>query len=389
MYGAIGGVGGTALTIGVDSYYWSSWTWPEAHGVWFNVYRNESAKWGTSPWHYYLKHLPLLLLAAAPLGLMSGAVRAARRRVDWTVGVLPAAVMVAALSALGHKEWRFVAYVVPWLNVPAAVMAAHLCVCPSAALPLDLFGTDSCASVPTAGNLVHSRPPSSFACCCARSSSGRSLPTRSPPPASCGSQAATIPGARLCAERCARSCCGSTASQVRPLNFSPPSTTGWPADALAARPPSVHLCSPSLPLQTGSTLFLASSPIDGPRAVFNKTELAVPLTPELARRQSQWTHVILPSGTDDEVAAWLAPPEAGETGWVEVARASGFGGFDIRRGPPAAHSDKAVAGPRPWVALGSEDGVGAGWGSVGATVRVREGERCVLVRRADWPRRSG
>lgn len=36
------------------------------------------------------------------------------------------AVHVGLLSALGHKEWRFVAYVVPLLNVLAAVGASAL-----------------------------------------------------------------------------------------------------------------------------------------------------------------------------------------------------------------------------------------------------------------------
>lgn len=39
--------------------------------------------------------------------------------------VLPA-IHVGLLSALGHKEWRFVAYVVPLLNVLAAVGASAL-----------------------------------------------------------------------------------------------------------------------------------------------------------------------------------------------------------------------------------------------------------------------
>lgn len=126
-WGALGGLGGTALTVGVDSAFWGYWTWPEAYGVYFNVLRNESAKqWGTSPWSFYLKHLPLLLLNGAPLALLAGLVRPVRRRLDWIVGVLPAVAMVGAMSALGHKEWRFIAYVVPWLNVPAAVMAARL-----------------------------------------------------------------------------------------------------------------------------------------------------------------------------------------------------------------------------------------------------------------------
>lgn len=126
-WGALGGVCGTALTVAVDSSFWGYWTWPEAYGVWFNVVRNESAKqWGTSPWWYYIKHLPLLLLAAGPFVLLAGLVQSVRRRVSWIVGVLPAVAMIGAMSTLGHKEWRFIAYVVPWLNVPAAVFATQL-----------------------------------------------------------------------------------------------------------------------------------------------------------------------------------------------------------------------------------------------------------------------
>lgn len=125
-WSALGGLGGTLLTVLVDSYYWSHWTWPEAYGVWFNVYLNESSKWGVSPWYYYLKHLPLLLLASALLALVGLALKGARRRVEWSKIVLPSLAMVCGMSGLGHKEWRFVVYVVSWLNVPAAVTASYL-----------------------------------------------------------------------------------------------------------------------------------------------------------------------------------------------------------------------------------------------------------------------
>jgi hypothetical protein len=142
----------------------------------------------------------------------------------------------------------------------------------------------------------------------------------------------------------------------------------------------VHLYSPSLPLQTGSTLFLADSREEPGRSwTFNKTEFADPLTPELASAQIAWTHVVLPSGSDDEVALWTAESASADrpSGWDEVGRASGFGGFNLRLGP-----SEAVGHPRgPWAVFNAASGIGAGWGTFGGNVQVREGERCVLVRR--------
>ncbi|GAA5842785.1 hypothetical protein JCM9279_003985 [Rhodotorula babjevae] len=107
-----------ALSVIVDSYYWQSptWLWPEGQAFLFNVVEGKSADWGVSPASYYfVSALPKLLhvsLVPATFSLFSD--RRTRRL------VLPCLAFVAVLSALEHKEWRFVVYVVPALTVAAA-----------------------------------------------------------------------------------------------------------------------------------------------------------------------------------------------------------------------------------------------------------------------------
>lgn len=133
----------------------------------------------------------------------------------------------------------------------------------------------------------------------------------------------------------------------------------------------MHLYSPSLPLQTGSTLFLVPA-ITSEDWTFNKTELPslVELTPSFALAQD-WTHVLLPLGTPEEAAAWT---EGGA--WEEVASASGFGGLRFSRG--LALGEKRGL----WVLWDwNGEGVGAGVGTRGVTIARKEGVRVVLVRR--------
>ncbi|KAJ7033374.1 glycosyltransferase family 22 protein [Mycena alexandri] len=126
---AVSGVASIALTVGVDSYFWAQpYLWPEWQSIYFNVVEGKSAEWGIHPAHAYLTtHLPKLLLSSLPLALpallplpflsSSPLSRGRRRLVEL---ILPSAVLVAAMSAVGHKEWRFVVYVVPVWNVVAA-----------------------------------------------------------------------------------------------------------------------------------------------------------------------------------------------------------------------------------------------------------------------------
>ncbi|KAJ7736813.1 glycosyltransferase family 22 protein [Mycena metata] len=131
---AVSSVVSIALTVGVDSYFWAQpYLWPEWQSIYFNVVEGKSVEWGTSPAHAYITtHLPKLLLSSLPLALPallplpflspSPLSRGRRRLVEL---ILPSAVLVAAMSAVGHKEWRFVVYVVPVWNVVAARGIGH------------------------------------------------------------------------------------------------------------------------------------------------------------------------------------------------------------------------------------------------------------------------
>jgi alpha-1,6-mannosyltransferase len=69
-----------------------------------------------SPFHsYFSSHLPKILLGSLPLSfigiMLDGRVRSM---------IYPTFLFIALISCLGHKEWRFIIYVVPLFNVAAA-----------------------------------------------------------------------------------------------------------------------------------------------------------------------------------------------------------------------------------------------------------------------------
>lgn len=115
--GFLSGMLSIALTVTIDSYIWNQWPlWPELYGVYFNVYQDKSSDWGTSPVHaYFLAHLPKLLLGSLPLAVL-GAVLDNRIRAL----IHPPVLFIVLISCLGHKEWRFIVYVVPLFNIAAA-----------------------------------------------------------------------------------------------------------------------------------------------------------------------------------------------------------------------------------------------------------------------------
>ncbi|KAL0067760.1 Dol-P-Man:Man(7)GlcNAc(2)-PP-Dol alpha-1,6-mannosyltransferase [Marasmius tenuissimus] len=107
-----------ALTVAVDTYFWQTSypLWPEWSGIYFNVVEGKSAEWGTSPpWTYFTSHLPRLLMSALPLSGLSFLFDHRIRAI-----LLPHLMFVVLISGLGHKEWRFIVYVVPAFNIAAA-----------------------------------------------------------------------------------------------------------------------------------------------------------------------------------------------------------------------------------------------------------------------------
>lgn len=65
--------------------------------------------------------LPKLLLSSFPLALIGLVIDSRVRSL-----LFPAITFVGLLSALGHKEWRFIVYVVPIFNIAAAKAASYL-----------------------------------------------------------------------------------------------------------------------------------------------------------------------------------------------------------------------------------------------------------------------
>ncbi|CDU23951.1 related to ALG12-alpha-1,6-mannosyltransferase [Sporisorium scitamineum] len=105
--------------------------WPELHALLFNVVEGKSSEWGVSPWHAYVTSLiPKLLAFTAPL-VVIGALKLIRRRntaLDARASFLSLTSIthITVLSMLGHKEWRFAFYIIPALNVVAAIGAGVL-----------------------------------------------------------------------------------------------------------------------------------------------------------------------------------------------------------------------------------------------------------------------
>ena len=139
--GVAGGIIGLGITLGIDSYFWQSYTpaapfntplltaktgliWPELSGFLYNAIENKSSDWGTSPWHYYFtSSLPKLLLNPLLLLLIPTGIYNSPRIVTEAY-ILPALGFVGVYSVLPHKEWRFIVYIVPILTLYASVGGA-------------------------------------------------------------------------------------------------------------------------------------------------------------------------------------------------------------------------------------------------------------------------
>ena len=131
--GIAGAVVGMAATLTVDSYFWLSFTpkpifetwgltehtgliWPEFSTFLFNFVSDGAKEWGVSPWHtYFTTSIPKLLLN--PVSLLTLPL-GARQHIYL---LLPALGFVSVYSALGHKEWRFIIYILPSLTLVSDV----------------------------------------------------------------------------------------------------------------------------------------------------------------------------------------------------------------------------------------------------------------------------
>eukprot|EP01031_Cornospumella_fuschlensis_P025114 gene25115-30331_t len=138
VVGVATGVACLALTIGVDSFFWDKWLWPEGVVLFFNTVENRSGEWGRMHplWYFYsalpkafsvqlawmllgllgVKHTPSP--AAWPLTLQRDP------RVLYYTGVALAYVLL--YSFLPHKELRFLFPVLPLFSLVSAITASQL-----------------------------------------------------------------------------------------------------------------------------------------------------------------------------------------------------------------------------------------------------------------------
>jgi alpha-1,6-mannosyltransferase len=107
-----------AITVGVDSFFWGKpYFWPELEVFKFNILEDRAKEYGVSPFHfYYTNLLPRVVPFAYPMAIGATLIDKRVRRM-----LFPAFIFVTVMSFIGHKEWRFVFYVIPLINIAAAV----------------------------------------------------------------------------------------------------------------------------------------------------------------------------------------------------------------------------------------------------------------------------
>ncbi|KAL2312246.1 putative Dol-P-Man:Man(7)GlcNAc(2)-PP-Dol alpha-1,6-mannosyltransferase [Schizosaccharomyces pombe] len=121
------GISSSLVAVGasflIDSYFWGAWCWPELEAFLFNVVEGKSSDWGTSPFYYYFVRLPWLFLNPTTLlFLLISFVYIKPARLLIYVPLF----FIFVYSFLGHKEWRFIIYSIPWFNAASAI-GASLC----------------------------------------------------------------------------------------------------------------------------------------------------------------------------------------------------------------------------------------------------------------------
>ncbi|KAK6905709.1 hypothetical protein I203_106539 [Kwoniella mangroviensis CBS 8507] len=158
-WGMLGGFGSLTISSPIDYTLWiptiphpslptftSTWQvlWPEVSALHYNLLQGQSANWGVMPWQYYFTNsLPKILMASLPLGGLAGAIWFFRligvnvggkegakiyEGMGEVVKVFGAGVvgLIGTMSLVGHKEWRFIIYAIPILQIIASFGAAGL-----------------------------------------------------------------------------------------------------------------------------------------------------------------------------------------------------------------------------------------------------------------------
>ncbi|ODV92392.1 glycosyltransferase family 22 protein [Tortispora caseinolytica NRRL Y-17796] len=116
---AITGIAASFVTVAIDSYFWRQpFIFPELYSFLFNIVAQKNNEWGVQPFGAYFQlYLPLLLANPATLAL---AVFSVTRNSKLNRLIYAATAYTALYSFIGHKEWRFIVYIVPIITLAAA-----------------------------------------------------------------------------------------------------------------------------------------------------------------------------------------------------------------------------------------------------------------------------
>ncbi|KAI9100359.1 Alg9-like mannosyltransferase family-domain-containing protein [Phlyctochytrium arcticum] len=114
-------VGCIVWTTLLDTYFWGHLTWPELTVLRFNTIQDGSRAYGTLPFHAYFTKLILNLAPLYWLGFWAVARDGRVRKY-----MLPFWGFIGLYSALPHKEWRFVMYVLPMAALATSVSLVSL-----------------------------------------------------------------------------------------------------------------------------------------------------------------------------------------------------------------------------------------------------------------------
>ncbi|WBW72106.1 dolichyl pyrophosphate Man7GlcNAc2 alpha-1,6-mannosyltransferase Alg12 [Schizosaccharomyces osmophilus] len=123
VIGVLSSATALAFTVFIDSWFWGTWCWPELQAFAFNVLEGKSSEWGTSPFYYYFIRIPWIMLN--PTLFLFGLVSFLTVRSSRILLYVPFA-FVFIFSFLKHKEWRFISYILPWIDASCATGFAYL-----------------------------------------------------------------------------------------------------------------------------------------------------------------------------------------------------------------------------------------------------------------------
>lgn len=131
--GIAGAVIGLLVTVSIDTFFWRTWPhplWPEWRAFSYNTLEGHASEWGVSPWYYYfLNALPKLLFNPLTYTILIpwATLNPTTRGPSFAL-LAPSLSFVALYSALPHKEWRFIIYIIPALTAVASAAAGWISV---------------------------------------------------------------------------------------------------------------------------------------------------------------------------------------------------------------------------------------------------------------------